>query len=293
MTKRLNAKYKVCKKTKGIHKNIWGVAKATKFRSVKILKRNSFAIKQKFNKLSAFNKRLQVKQGLKHFYSNVSNKTFQQLLKKSIKSQSKTINKLISLLESRIDNILYRACFVNSLRTARQLINHGFIFVNSKQIRSTQIVLFGRDFLEIKNKNILLQNKLIHILKQCRFKRFFNIIDSKRHFASKNNNFSTTNLFNTDHKQFFSTLTKSLNYKNRNFTSIFKKICLKYNHFLYIKKTKKVELVPLYLEVNYKILKVVFLWDPKLIEVYYPIKLKYKKHNNSPLFSYNEVLYND
>lgn len=281
MTKRLKAKYKVCKKSRGIYKNIWGVAKATKFRSVKVLKRNSFAIKQKFNKLSSFNKQLQIKQSLKHFYCNLSNKTFEQLLNKSIKSQSKTINKLLSLLESRIDSILYRACFVNSLHTARQFVNHGFILINGKQTRSVQVVLFARDIIELKNKNILLQKKLIFVLKQCRFKRFFNILNFKEQLSLKEN------------KHFFFTLTKSLNDNNRVFTALLKKICLQYNNLIFLKKTKTVELVPLYLEVNYKTLKIIFLWDPKLSQIYYPIKLKYKKHIKTQLFSYNEVLYND
>lgn len=283
MTKRLNSKYKVCKKKRGIHKNVWGVEKATRFRSIRILKRNSFSAKQKLNKLSSFNKRLQIKQGLKHFYCNISEKAFQQLLIKSISSQSKTLNKLISLLESRIDIILYRACFVNSLHMARQLINHGFISINSKPICSIQTILYQGDILEVQDKNILLKQKIINVLKQRQFKQYYSIINLGKQRYSQNQK----------NKEFLSSLIKSLNCKNRNFTLMLKKICLQYNDFLYIKKLKRLESIPIYLEVNFRLLKVIFLWDPKFTEVYYPIKLKYKKHNKSCLFSYNEIIYND
>lgn len=288
MTKRLNSKYKICKQKKGLYKNIFGVEKSTKFRSVRILKRNSFSAKQKFNKLSFFNKSLQIKQSLKHFYSNISEKTFQHLLIKSIKSQSKTINKLISLLESRIDSVLYRASFVTSFHMSRQLINHGFVFVNSKQIYSNQISLFQGDFIEIKDKNIFLRNKLIDILNQGKFKQYFSLI------PAKNQSYPTTkfNILKKD-KNFLDLLKKSLNLKNRNLTPLLKKIFFEYNQLLNIQKTKKLELVPLHLEVNYKLLKIVFLWDPCLKHTYYPIKINYKKHDQSDLFSYNEVIYID
>nr|YP_009476607.1 ribosomal protein S4 [Chroomonas placoidea]AVM81100.1 ribosomal protein S4 [Chroomonas placoidea] len=279
MTKRLKSKYKVCKKVKGLYKNLWAVVKSTKFRSVKILKRNSFFVKQKLNRLSAFNKYLHTKQNLKHFYCNLSENGFQRLLKKSITSESKTLNKLISLLESRIDTVLYRACFVNSLHMARQLINHGFVYVNSKPVSSTYIQLFPGDFLEVKDKNTLLKNKLIKALQQRRFRKYYNLIIRKQTNVKK--------------KQLFFLFAKSLNYKNRNLTSLFEKICLHYDFVLNLQRLGKCEVIPSNLEVNYKIFKIIFLWDPKLNEVYYPVKIKYKKHDKTILYSYNEVMYND
>lgn len=279
MTKRLKSKYKICKNIKGLHKNIWAVVKSTKFRSVKVLKRNSFLVKQKLNRLSSFNKYLHTKQNLKHFYCNLSEKAFQCLLKKSIKSESKTINKLVSLLESRVDTILYRACFVNSLHMSRQLINHGFVYINSKRVRSTNIQLFSGDFLEIKNKNILLKNKLLKMLKQRRFRKYYNLIQKKQTSIAD--------------QHLLYLLAKSLNSKNRNLTAFFEKICRKYNIDVNINRFGKFELVPPNLEINYKLFKIVFLWDPKLDSVYYPIKIQYKKHRKSMLYSYNELIYND
>jgi len=279
MTKRLKSKYKVCKKIKGLHKNLWAVVKSTKFRSIKVLKRNSFLVKQKLNRLSAFSKYLHTKQNLKHFYCNLSEQIFQRLLRKSIKSESKTTNKLISLLESRIDTVLYRACFVNSLHMARQLINHGFVYLNSIRVRSKHIQLFSGDFLEIKNTNILLKNKLIKVLKQRRFRKYYNVVIKKQLNAKK--------------KNLIFLLIKSLNSKHRNLTALFEKLCLQYDIRFNIYQFKKFEAIPPNLEVNYKILKISFLWDPKFQEVYYPVKLKYKKHDKSLLYSYNEVMYND
>lgn len=279
MTKRLKSKYKICKNIKGLYKNLWAVVKSTKFRSVKILKRNSFLVKQKLNRLSSFNKYLHTKQNLKHFYCNLSEKVFQRLLKKSIKSDAKTINKLMSLLESRIDTVLYRACLVNSLHMSRQLINHGFIYVNSKRIRSSHIQIFPGDFIEIKNKNILLKNKLLEALKQRRFRKYYNLVLKKQTNVTK--------------KYLLSLFAKSLNSKNRNITIFFEKICAQYDIELNMHRFGKFELVPANLEVNYKLFKIIFLWDPLLNTIYYPVQTHYKKHDKSILYSYNELIYND
>ena len=279
MTKRLKAKYKVCIKIKGLNKNLWGVVKSTKFRSVKVLKRDLFLIKQKLNRLSAFNKYLHTKQNFKNFYCNLSEKNFQRLIKKSVKSESKTLNKLVSLLESRVDSILYRANFVNSLHMARQLINHGFVYVNSRPAFSSHTQLSSGDYLEIKNKNTLLKTKLTQILNQRRFRKHYNLVIKKQ--------------FDNKKKQLFFLLAKSLNSKNRYITLLFKKICLQSNLRFYAKRFKKLELLPSYLEVNYKMLKINFLWDPQFNEVYYPVNVKYKEHAKALIYSYNEIIYND
>ena len=51
--------------------------------------------------------------------------------------------------------------------------------------------------------------------------------------------------------------------------------------------------IPIYLEIDYKLLKIFFLGEPILKQIYYPIKIAYKKHNKSLLYSYNQILYND
>lgn len=277
MTKRLTAKFQVCKNIRGKHKNLWGVVKSTQFRSVRILKRNAFLVNQKINRLSSFGRYLNTKQCLKNFYCNIEEKPFQLLLKKATISKSKTLDKLVSLLESRIDTVLYRSCFVNSLYMARQLINHGFVYINSKQIVSKNFTLNSGDIIEVKNNKLKSKDSLLITLKQRRFKQHYKIVTKK-----------TTQR----KKELIKSAIKTLNHRNRNITPILKKMLAKQKAFS-IERLVKLSVIPQNLETNFQLLKIIFLWDPVLKNVYYPIKVKYKKHLNSILYSYNEVLYKD
>jgi small subunit ribosomal protein S4 len=274
MTKDTTSKFKACKNIIGKHKNLWGVVKSTNFRSVRILKKNTFTINQKLNRLSAFGKVLNTKQSLKRFYS-IKEKLFQLLLKKATISKSKTLNKLVSFFESQIDTIFYRACFTNSLYMARQLINHGFIYLNSKSIRSKNIILNPTDILELKSQNLFFKQSFLIILKQRRFKQHYKIT-----------------IKTIEQQQLSKNIIKILNDKNRNVTPILKKILAKQQLFLF-KKLVKLSIISQNLETNFKLLKIIFLWDPAYKNIYYPIKIKYKKHKNSFLYSYNEILYQD
>lgn len=273
MTKRFKAKYSVCKNIKGKLKNIWGVVKAAKFRSVKILKRNTINVARQQKKLSSFGKYLHTKQCLKNYYINLREKQFQSFLTLAKNSKSKTIDKFVSLIESRIDIVLYRGCFVNSLFMARQLINHGFVYVNSKRVTSVNCLLAVEDVVEVRYKSKYVN--LIRILRQQRFRAYLKITSHKKIC-----------------KDFFSDLTKSLNKKTRLIT-------YKLRHILYkakkgelkVERCAKFFLQPSHLEVNFKLFKIVYLSDNATLgKVYFPLKLRYKKHKNSMSYSYNELL---
>jgi small subunit ribosomal protein S4 len=277
MTKRLNSKFRVCKKLKGIQKNLWGIEKASKFRSVKILKSNLLLVNQKLKGLSTFKKLLNTKQCLKNFYCNIQEKPFQVLIRKALRSKAKTIDKLVSLLESRLDVVLYRAGFVNSLHMARQLINHGFILINSKQILCSIIILKSGNIITLNDKNMVFKKQLLNILKISKLKQYY-----KFSSLSQNKN-----------KEFKKNLMSILNKKNRNLTEILKKILEKQKKFHYSQKYRKLPLVPLNLEINFKLWKIIFLWDPSKNSVYYPLKLQQKTHKKNIVYKYNEILYND
>lgn len=273
MTKRFKAKYSVCKNIKGKFKNIWGVVKAAKFRSVRILKRNVINITRQQKKLSSFGKYLHTKQCLKNYYTNLREKQFQSFLTLAKNSKSKTIDKFISLIESRLDTVLYRACFVNSLFMARQLINHGFVYVNSKRITTCNFLLAVDDIVEIRYKSKFVN--LIRILKQRRFRAHLKLISQQKVC-----------------KDFFLDLTKTLNKKTRLITSKLKNILYKANksNFL-VQRYASYPLQPSNLEVNFKLFKIIYLSDNTTLEkVYYPLKVRYKKHKNSMSYSYNEFL---
>jgi len=141
MTTIIKSKYGVCKKIKNSYKNLWGLEKKETYRSL-IFKRK--------HKTTSFSKLLNIKQALKFFYSNIKELTFKKYAFFSVNSQSKTIDKLVSILESRVDTALFRSCFVTSFYEAKQLISHKFVLINNKYVISPNIVLSNGDILKLK-----------------------------------------------------------------------------------------------------------------------------------------------
>jgi len=153
MTKRLLSKYSVCKKLRNSYNNLWGIESKDSCRSVLNKKRKK--------RLTSYSRLLNIKQSLRLFYPNIGEKLFKCCIKSSIKSPSKTIDKLSSVLESRIDSIIFRSCFVTSFQEARQLINHRFITVNDncvtspgKKIKKGDVIKVNLKFL---NKEVFLK----------------------------------------------------------------------------------------------------------------------------------------
>ena len=155
MTKRLSSKYSVCKKLKSSYKNLWGLKKKDFCRSL---------VSNKKKRSTPFSRLLNIKQSLKFFYSNIGEKFLKRCIKVSIKSPSKTIDKLSSILESRVDTIIFRSCLVNSFQEARQLINHGFVFVNNLCVIKTNKKINKGDIIRVKlksfNQDLFLRNLL-------------------------------------------------------------------------------------------------------------------------------------
>lgn len=149
MSKRLKSKYSVCKKLNFVYKNIWGFEKKNFSRSLLINKRK---------KSSFFGKLLNIKQSLKFFYSNISESSFKNYISFSTKSPAKTIDKLVSILESRLDTSIFRSCFVSSFYEARQLINHKFVFVNGECVTLVDKKLYAGDLVEIRIQKNLNKN---------------------------------------------------------------------------------------------------------------------------------------
>ena len=80
-------------------------------------------------KLSEYGKQLVEKQKLREMYG-VNERQFRRLFMIALKSKEVTGFAFMKLLESRLDNLVYRAGFAPTRRAARQLVNHGHIEVN-------------------------------------------------------------------------------------------------------------------------------------------------------------------
>jgi len=84
-------------------------------------------------KPSNYSVQLTEKQKVRFMYG-LSEKQFARLVKEAGKMKGVHGENLFILLESRLDNLVYRAGFSNTRRGSRQLVNHGHITVNGKKV---------------------------------------------------------------------------------------------------------------------------------------------------------------
>lgn len=84
-------------------------------------------------KLSEYGLQLQEKQKLRHMYG-INERQFRNLFDKAGKMSGIHGENFMILLESRLDNIVYRLGLARTRRQARQLVNHGHILVDGKRV---------------------------------------------------------------------------------------------------------------------------------------------------------------
>ncbi|RIW35722.1 30S ribosomal protein S4 [Bacillus salacetis] len=84
-------------------------------------------------KISEYGLQLQEKQKLRHMYG-VTERQFRNLFDRAGKMQGKHGENFMALLESRLDNVVYRLGLARTRRQARQLVNHGHITVDGSRV---------------------------------------------------------------------------------------------------------------------------------------------------------------
>lgn len=84
-------------------------------------------------KLSNYGVQLQEKQKVKFMYG-LSEKQMEKTFEKAVKMKGVNGENLLKLLESRLDNLVYRIGFATTRKGARQLVNHGHVTVNGKRV---------------------------------------------------------------------------------------------------------------------------------------------------------------
>jgi small subunit ribosomal protein S4 len=84
-------------------------------------------------RLSEFGIQLREKQKAKRLYG-VLERQFQRYYKKAAKVREATGEALLQLLETRLDNVVYRSGFALSRAVARQLVSHGHVLVDGKKV---------------------------------------------------------------------------------------------------------------------------------------------------------------
>ncbi len=88
---------------------------------------------QKRVKLSGYGKQLREKQKVKRIYG-ILERQFSNYVAEASKKTGDTSKFLLNYLEARLDNVVYRSGLAPSRAAARQLVNHGHVLVNGKQV---------------------------------------------------------------------------------------------------------------------------------------------------------------
>ena len=103
-------------------------------------------------KLTNYGLQLREKQRIRFMYG-VNERQFANLFKKAAKSKGVTGETFLFLLESRLDNLVYRMGFARTRRAARQLVNHGHILVNGKKVDIPSYQIQVGDVISLKEKS--------------------------------------------------------------------------------------------------------------------------------------------
>lgn len=102
-------------------------------------------------KPTEYGTRLREKQKLKRFYG-VYERQFRRYFELASRSAENTGEVLLSIMERRLDNVIYRLGFATSRAAARQLVGHGHVNLNGKHCNIPSLLLRPGDTVEIKNR---------------------------------------------------------------------------------------------------------------------------------------------
>jgi small subunit ribosomal protein S4 len=110
----------------------------------------------KRKKKSDFGMQLDEQQKLKALYGMLSRGQVVRYYKKALRTRGNTNHFFIQQLECRLDNIVFRLKFANTIFAAHQLVSHGHIFVNGKKVnrRSFQVTPGMTISVKPKSRNI-------------------------------------------------------------------------------------------------------------------------------------------
>ena len=103
-------------------------------------------------KLSNYGLQLREKQRIRHMYG-VNEKQFRNTFDKATKMKGVAGHNFLFLLESRLDNVVYRLGFSRTRRGARQLVNHSHILVDGKKVNIPSYRVTPGQTIELREKS--------------------------------------------------------------------------------------------------------------------------------------------
>ena len=112
-------------------------------------KKSTRQLKRANRKVSEYGLQLKEKQKAKFIYG-VLEKPFRNYYKKADQMKGLTGLNLMTILESRIDNVIFRLGFARTRKEARQIVDHKHVLVNGKQVNIPSYLVKAGDVIEIK-----------------------------------------------------------------------------------------------------------------------------------------------
>lgn len=107
---------------------------------------------QKRGKFSGYGIQLREKQKVKRLYG-LSEKQFRLVFEKAERQKGVTGTNLLTLLERRLDNVVYRLGFVNSRTQGRHFVRHKHFLINGKKVDIPSYLINTGDVVEIREKS--------------------------------------------------------------------------------------------------------------------------------------------
>ncbi len=145
MSKRLESKFKIERR---LGANLSGKAKSS------FNKRNygpgQHGADRK--KSTDYGTQLHAKQKFKGVYGNISEKQLRKYYAEAVRRKGDSSENLVGILETRLDSVVYRLKFVNSVYAARQFVNHGHVTVNGKRVNIPSYLVKAGDVIAVYGK---------------------------------------------------------------------------------------------------------------------------------------------
>lgn len=114
-------------------------------------KKSTRQLRRSNRKMSEYGLQLREKQKAKFIYG-VLEKPFRNYYKKADKMAGMTGANLMIMLETRLDNVIFRMGLARTRREARQIVDHKHVLVNGKQVNIPSYLVKAGDTIEIKEK---------------------------------------------------------------------------------------------------------------------------------------------
>ena len=121
---------------------------------------------QNRKKVSEYALQLKEKQKIRLTYL-VSEKQFHKYYEKANRKTGVTGTILLQLLETRLDNVLFRAGFCVTRRQSRQLVGHGHLLVNGKKVDIPSYILKEGDEIKVREKSAQVFKEIIEMVGQA------------------------------------------------------------------------------------------------------------------------------